>query len=85
MTRYWTELGSLKAKVSEIIGRDLLDIKKSLNTSAQRAEVRRLAHDVENMKVEFVKPMDDKLQKLSEDFSQSCKIARKLKTKILGN
>ena len=68
--RYWAELGALKAKVSEIIGRDLLDIKKSLNTSAQRAEVRRLALDVENIKVEFVKPIDEKVRKLSDELQK---------------
>ena len=69
----------LKAKVSEIIGRDLLDIKKSLNTSAQRAEVRRLALDIENMKVEFVKPIDDKLQKLYDEFNKRKKEEKKVR------
>ena len=79
MVRYWSELGSLKAKVSEIIGRDLLDIKKSLNTSAQRAEVRRLALDIENMKGEFIKPMDEKLQKLGDEFNKKRKNDQKIK------
>ena len=76
LTKYWTELGALKAKVSEIIGRDILDIKKSLNTSAQRAEVRRLAVDIENIKMEFAKPLEEKINYLQEELQKRKKVEK---------
>ena len=67
VSRIWGEIGSLKAKLSELTGREILDIKKSLNTAAQRAEVRRLSLDIENMKLQALKPIEEKLERLNDE------------------
>ncbi|CBY12354.1 unnamed protein product [Oikopleura dioica] len=73
-SQLWKEIASLKSKMSEIIGRDLLDLKKKLNTSAQRADVRRIILDIENLKVEALSPMENKIKKLEAEISDLPKV-----------
>lgn len=70
VSKIWSEIGAMKAKLSEITGRDLLDLKKSLNTSAQRAEVRRLSLDIENLKHQNLRPIEEKVEKLGEELKK---------------
>lgn len=70
VSKIWSEIGAMKAKLSEITGRDLLDLKKSLNTSAQRAEVRRLSLDIENLKHQNLRPIEEKIEKLGEELKK---------------
>ena len=70
VSKIWSEIGAMKAKLSEITGRDLLDLKKSLNTSAQRAEVRRLSLDIENLKHQNLRSIEEKVEKLGEELKK---------------
>ena len=56
--------------MSELTGREILDIKKSLNTAAQRAEVRRLSLDIENMKFQSLKPLEERLDRLNDEMKK---------------
>ena len=76
VSRIWGEIGAIKAKMSELTGREILDIKKSLNTAAQRAEVRRLSLDIENMKFQSLKPLEERLDRLNDEMKKR-KLERK--------